>query len=275
MSQFAGHNLPTGIWHGRVYGPIGSPVYLGALLAVAGVWLLPGLTWPYWVGWSLTLFATQTRGAMLGAGVGLAYMGYRKLDKKWIPIIVLLALALVGISLSKKKSDSARMAVYRTCVDAIRERPWTGWGLENAYYGIQKHRDAAFDKIYGKTSQDHCHNAVLESVVAGGWPGLTITLLSLGFMLLLSKPGRNRALLLTYCLVSMFNPVPLTAQVVAALMFASQMRRSLSVPIRPVWLAVLSLAGAIYCSRLAMIVSDPTLTLTPRLSAAKKIGVAD
>jgi hypothetical protein len=55
-------------------------------------------------------------------------------------------------------------------VDAIKERPVTGWGIENFEYGYQKYFDArlAQPDYVGEIWFDRVHNVVLDTLIGGG-----------------------------------------------------------------------------------------------------------
>lgn len=267
---------PSGYWQGRAYAPLGSPVYLGAFLAIAGVWALPGASWVYWIPWGLALAATRTRGAMIAAIVGLVVANRKRINFYAIAV----AVTLVTVSWAIKHqtatmSDSARLSVWGVCCSAIEQRPWFGWGPENAYYGIQANRDERFDKLYGVTSQDHCHNQVLEAAITGGIPFAVVGAILAIFVFLSMTGDTGRGMVAAYLVAGTFNPIPLSAQVVAAIIFSANLRKSATLPIRPIWLAAASLVLALYCARNSQIANSESLPLTIRLRAAKAVGIVE
>lgn len=279
--QFANPKIefltPYAIWQGRAYAPFGSPIFLGSFLAVAGVWVLPSSRWPYWLLWGLALAATKTRGAMLAAAVGFLVANRKRLNRNAWAAIIGIAIILGGWKLSSdlNRSDSGRLAVWRVCLNSIAQRPITGWGPENAYYAIQKNRDKNFDDIYTTTTQGHCHNNVLEAAMMGGW-AVAGASIGLAIILLLSMTGdTGRGAWAAYMAVGLFNPVPLSTQVLGALIFAANLRKSSGIKIHTMWLATASLSVALYCALNAVTVRDKTLPASVRLIAAKAVGIVD
>lgn len=273
---------PYGVWQGRAYAPFGSPIFLGAWLAVAGVWALPGSSWPYWLLWALALLATKTRGAILAAVVGLLFanrnMLYRFLQANKavmaVPFILVMLWGAVrqeGIS----KSDSGRLALYAVCAKAIKEKPWFGWGPENAIYAIQKHRDSRFNEIYTSTTQGHCHNQILEAAITGGVILPVVVVLIAAWVFLTITGDTGRGAFVAYVVAGAFNPISISVKVLGAIIFCANLRKSPTFPLSPIWLATLSLVAALYCSRNYVVTRDMTLPVSARLPAARAIGILD
>lgn len=68
------------------------------------------------------------------------------------------------------ESTAARPIVWQMAVDAIKEKPVTGWGIENFEYGYQKYFDArlADPNYVGEIWFDRVHNVVLDTLIGGG-----------------------------------------------------------------------------------------------------------
>lgn len=68
------------------------------------------------------------------------------------------------------ESTAARPIVWQMAVDAIKERPVTGWGIENFEYGYQKYFDSrlAQPDYVGEIWFDRVHNVVLDTLIGGG-----------------------------------------------------------------------------------------------------------
>ena len=273
---------PYGIWFGRSYAPFGSPIFLGAWLAVAGAWVIPGSSWPYWLLWGLALAATKTRGAMLAAVVGLLITNRKVLYRflmankavMSVPFILVMAWGAFrqdGVS----KSDSGRIALYAVCAKAIKERPFFGWGPENAVYAIQKHRDNRFNEIYGPTTQGHCHNQLLEDAIAGGALMPLVTLLLALWIFLHMTGDSGRGAFAAYACVGLFNPIPISVSVLGALIVSANLRKMSSVKISPILFATGSLVAALYCARNYNVMRDSSLPMSVRFPAAKAIGIVD
>ncbi len=68
-----------------------------------------------------------------------------------------------------------RTAIWSASIEAFRERPWTGVGLNN-FKNVMLETD---DPMRFATV-DHAHNLYVNSLVQGGWPGLAALVVMLG-----------------------------------------------------------------------------------------------
>lgn len=279
---YASFLTPYGVWQGRAYAPFGSPIFLGAWLAVAGVWALPGSNWPYWLLWGLALAATKTRGAMLAAVAGLVIANrkvlYRFVTKHRAVIAVPFIFVMLWGAVRRdgtSRSDSGRLALYAVCAKAIKEKPWFGWGPENAIYAIQKHRDNRFNEIYTTTTQGHCHNQLLEAAVTGGvlLPAVVALIALWVFLIMTGDTGRGA--FVAYAVAGAFNPISISVKVLGAIIFSANLRKSPTFPLSPLWLATASLVAALYCARNYNVTRDMTLPVSARLPAARAIGILE
>ena len=161
-----------------------------------------------------TIFLTGTRGAILGAGIGLLFiLFYLSFSKKNIflsnyslknfsryLLIIFIAFGLLffgtrnadiwkgipGLNrLANTKafslSDSStqfRLLTWGVSYEAFKERPLFGWGPENYLNAYEKYYDPAYSN-YGDTWLDRAHNKLFDVLVMQGLLGL---ILYLGFI---------------------------------------------------------------------------------------------
>ncbi|MEX1021368.1 MAG: O-antigen ligase family protein [Litorilinea sp.] len=201
-----------------VYSTLGRANFTGAYLALvlpltvycvlgaqgrwmrAG-WLLLGMAQ------ILLLGLTAARAAWLSAAVGLAVMGvllagpWLARRARWlagvalmslggaltviVTVIVTVVLGLAQIEpltrLVGEGSLAARLTIWQAVLELIRQRPWSGYGLENL--------ELVFPAVYppqlvyyqGRDVYvDRAHNLILDWMVAGGIPALGALVLLLG-----------------------------------------------------------------------------------------------
>lgn len=235
--------LEKALPEGRVYSTLGSPVYLGAVLALA-LPLCAGL----WAGTgrdrALGLFSgafcaaglllTQSRSAWLGAAAGLAAWGW--LSGRWDgrrflwPAAGLAALLLaLGLwSRASGAADSARVQLWKTAVAVAVRRPLVGAGVGAFENAFRRERSEDFVRILGgKSSQAGAHNDVLELAATTGLLGLAAYLWVLWGAVgaargALADPGTRADAaaaaggLAALFVAAKFNPTPFAALVAAA-----------------------------------------------------------
>lgn len=172
--------------------PVTAGVYVGLATVVAAVYLLartqerPGPIWPAWAYAPLLLLVaggllgTQTRGAVLGAVVGVlvaltALFRGRRLVASWLVVVVagagvvVLAIGTItayfvrGESTERLASLNARTTLWALARDAVLEEPLFGYGL-GATRGL----------FLEETGLGGGHNAVVNVAVDLGLVGLVV-----------------------------------------------------------------------------------------------------
>ncbi len=105
-----------------------------------------------------------------------------------ILVVVPLIMVFIPDSVIQRKyvehSSSARVIVWQGAMEAIKERPFFGWGPENFDVAIQGHFD---NRLFQKENLneiwfDRAHNVFLDTLIDVGFIGLTIWLTLLFFM---------------------------------------------------------------------------------------------
>lgn len=201
LIQMSGLEPPP---QGRAVAWIGSPIDLGALLAMAapvsGAWLPLVLA---------GIWATGSRGALLA--VAFAF-GSNKVR------ILLLPLLFLPFFLSQPK-DIARQEMARIAWRGFLEKPWLGHGPATYRHTLQRLRterlDAAARPSY---KQQHAHNDILDMLCSTGLLGLT------AYLLLLWPLRRNQSLVALF-VVMKFNPLGFEVLCAAALIAANELRK--------------------------------------------------
>jgi O-antigen ligase len=202
----------------RPVGLIGNPNAYGALLLI----LIPlasselfaarrpflRIIWGiYALAAAVLLFFSASRGAWIGAGVGLLVYGvlmphyydltsWARLRTAWARLSRAVKMSLVaaavmgligaagaGVFLVRSLSDQSRSADLRTYLwvaagQAFQEKPLTGWGLFT--YGRQLDR---FSSIPPQQPHSHAHNVIFTMAAELGIPGVLILFLSIGVTL--------------------------------------------------------------------------------------------
>jgi len=175
--------LPTG---GRAVSTLGSPVDLGAFLALAwplALWRVDSARRPLSAAAALLiaggLAASGSRGAMLAAGIGAA--GYWLMSRR--PGASLapsagLAAAVVAAAVAwtfrsgASASDVARREVWGTAWTAFVQSPWIGVGPDGFEDAFRRLRSAAFVAALGSDHyQAYPHNDVLQALSSLGLLG--------------------------------------------------------------------------------------------------------
>jgi len=169
----------------RALGTMGSPVFLGAVLAPC----LPPAVWVAWRGgwgWKLAsvlgflaLAACKSRGPWLAALFGLvgllAASGAIRLPFWRLAGVgaLLLALAWPQIAPRLSKSDSGRLLTWGVAVRAGAERPLTGWGPDTFALLNRQFKSPEIVREYGDgIIQASAHNAILQTWATLGLPGV-------------------------------------------------------------------------------------------------------
>ena len=219
-----GHSLAAGMSGARAVGTIGSPTDLGAILAL----LLPVSWWlnPVLGGFAgLGLVVSGSRGAWVGAAVGMAIYAWRKGHERLVLVAVLalgLAFAAVGAGgRSWGRSDAGRVGIWRLAVKAWSSAPYLGHGPDSFENSFRRYRDAEFAKIEDSDSyiQADAHNDVLQVLATGGTVGL---LAYLGLAVMAFRAVRHHPAVLAglsaLFVNAKFNPIPLEGMVLAGVM---------------------------------------------------------
>ncbi len=193
----------------RVGGPLGSPAYLGAFCVLA----LP-LTAGFILnrdesgGWRLgagaaaavgivALLASQTRSALLGAGVGLVLLLpalTRRIHWWWLAGAAVVLVALVAITPAGRRGVEAldlgseawagRLAEWEVGWRVLTTHPLVGVGPEGYRVAFPLAVDEDYEARYGRrVIPDRAHNGALDVGLALGVPGLLAYLVGAGWLL--------------------------------------------------------------------------------------------
>lgn len=277
-------NLPSG---GRAVSSLGSPVDLGALLALAMPLSLDRLS----AGMSFSaaipalaiaagIVATGSRGAMAGAAAGSAayWLLTRRRDAPGrLPAVLALAMAAAAAAWALHRpnasaSDIGRREVWKTAWAVFMENPWIGAGPDGFEDAFRRLRTEAFVTAIGSGHyQAYPHNDILQVLAGLGLLGaaayawLIAVLVTSARRALSSAASRPLAAALAAGLLALWlncelNPVSLEVLVFAAaaagLLVSLSAFAEASAPPLPraalacvAALAALSLAGAVGMAR--------------------------
>ncbi|MFA5139074.1 MAG: O-antigen ligase family protein [Elusimicrobiota bacterium] len=160
---------------GRVVSTLGSPVDLGAYLALLFPVALRST--PALIALSAGLIATGSRGAWLAAAAGtglyLLLTGgrSRKVNAALLAAAVLLSLfAAVRLhSRPTSRSDRARLEAWSTGLRVFREHPWLGTGPDTFGLEFRRRKSPEFVAVLGpETHHAYAHNDVVEALATTG-----------------------------------------------------------------------------------------------------------
>lgn len=177
----------------RLQSLLSNQMTSGGVLAAAALWGLGALTAGAWrrrlacaaallpIGAALAL--TQTRSHWLGALAGAVVILIVRAPRAWWTIPLGAAIGglvaprrllarLASIVDPHEPGNQGRLSMWRSGLDIIRERPWTGAGCQDLLALYRRHRypDATFES-------GHFHNNVVQFAVMSGIPGLAAFLL--------------------------------------------------------------------------------------------------
>lgn len=212
---------------GRIEGSLGNPVFLGGYLAVVLPLLVSGsFLFKHYI-WKLLSFAaiilnisvlvlTFTRASWMGVfvaviiGVTLVVhkFGFAKIYRcifgiVAIPVLALLVIGWVSPSAINNQrsrildttSIELRFNNWQSTLEAIKERPLLGWGLENINIALSRHYAPSQNKSvsFQESHADRAHNGYLDFAASGGILVLAIFLgLLIGAFLLFSKRFKSK-----------------------------------------------------------------------------------
>lgn len=270
--------LPTGR---RAVSTLGSPVDLGALLALAlplSLWRVDSDRRPLSAIAAILiaggLLATGSRGAMLAAAAGAAaywLMSRRRPGSSLLPSLGI-ALAVVAAAVvwtarpGATASDIARREVWKTAWTAFVQNPWIGVGPDGFEDAFRRLRTAAFVTALGSDHrQAYPHNDILQVLSTVGLLGAAAYAWLLAVIVKAARralePAGTRALaaglaagLLALWVNLALNPIALEvlafAAAAAGLLFSLSAPASDSAPLpRPLFLAAGTLAMlSLFCA---------------------------
>lgn len=236
---------PAAPYHGllpgepaRAIGLIGSPPYLGCMLALAvpvAAIRAPGgllLIIP-------ALLATRSKAAVLGGIIGLYVLFVQRLDmsgRKMGAFLVAACFVVTALMFSRGDSDAMRIQTWQIAWAAFLERPWIGWGPDNLIDAFMKLRTPTWTEAAGHggmTVAENAHNLGLHILATRGLLGAAASvafavaaargLLNQAPESIWNHEERNILLACTAAVLaySMFNPVPFMAWCVLAFMLGS------------------------------------------------------
>lgn len=202
----------------RVYSTLGSPVYLGAAIALC----FPFAKTPTEKVLALaTLWMTGSRGAWMAVAAGAVYTRWPTISAR-VRVWGLTAISagLVAAMYLRPPSDLGRVVTWAAAVDAFHLRPLVGWGAGNFLMVAALWRNPAWVEVYGVTTQDHAHNLFLEAASTSGIVGLS-TLCGLLWTMWIRSDRVARSSLLGVFIVGLLNPLPLVVKALCLALVAS------------------------------------------------------
>ncbi len=189
---------------GRSVAWIGSPIDLGALLAMAapvsGAWLPLIL---------MGLLASGSRGAMLAV---LFAFGSNRAR------LLLLPLLFIPLVLKSPK-DVARVELCKTAWTGFKERPWLGQGPNTFTLVFDRLKTKRLVEVVEPNyRQAHAHNDLFEMLCSTGILGL------IGYLLLLWPLRRSQSLVALFVVLK-YNPVSFEVLAAAALIAGHELAK--------------------------------------------------
>lgn len=201
----------------RAYSTMGSPVYAGQIAAM----LLPFAVGKIELGLLCAfLWATGSRGAWLAAAVGFFYLRWPQFSPRVRFYVVSGCLSAFLLALClRPPSDLGRACLWSAAVEAFAMRPWVGWGTGSFLIVADIWRDSAWVEAFGRSTQDHAHNAWLEALSSGGIIGF-FGLVVLWYATSRTQNRIGRASLIAVAISSLVNPLPLPVKALAIMISA-------------------------------------------------------
>jgi len=204
---------------------MGNPIFLGQLLLFTIFLTLYFLLvstgkakWYYLISLILqiiVIFLTASRGPLLAlavagiiwaVGLWLVYRPRLREQKNRI-IGVVAGMGVVGALLIwlmprenltrivdiYSSSIQSRIITWQTAWSAIQEKPFLGYGNENAWYALTHHYQPGLAGInFGETIVDRAHNFILDQLITNGWLGLFVLLILISCLIwVLTKSFRK------------------------------------------------------------------------------------
>lgn len=223
--------LPTGM---RSVSTIGSPVYLGSVLAVcaAAIWSVrkqaPRLFWMSMPACAAALYCTRTRGAWIAAAAGICvHLPARA--RAWVAGAAVAAAVVV----SRAPSDTARVEIWKSALKLFWADPVSGVGPGAFAVAYRQVISDAYVAVNGPLMvTQHGHNLLLDTAVTSGLFGLAaLAVLAAALARLLWRADREDAaacgsVLMAYAAVAAFNPVSHCAVALVALVAGCASRQS-------------------------------------------------
>lgn len=229
----------------RVIAAAGSPVYLGAVLAVVAACAMAvrhrqlGRTALLLAG--VALWLTGTRGAVLAAGAAVWVLLPGR--QRWAALALLPLLALHPRALSLA-ADAGRWEVWKAAWRMFLDHPATGVGPGAFEVAFRQYVTPAFVQAHRSdfVTQQSAHNVVLQVLATGGLLGAAGAVgLAAAAWRQVRADAPALAVLAAVLAAGLFNPLPHTALAVAAMVLgAASSRESGFAPARS-----LTLAGAV------------------------------
>lgn len=212
FAQFLGYDavLTSTRTLGRAISTIGHPVDLGLVLAMCLPFASGRLKYLA-VPIALGLFATGSRGAWIAAAAALAVhhkIGLRK------ALLVLSCVGAVAFAVNRRPfGDSQRMMSWKAALETFQRNPLLGSGPDTFGPEFLAHRPAAF----GHETAGNAHNDLLQALATIGALGFCAYVLLL-LDAFASVRGPALGAITALFVASKFNPVPLEALVLGAVM---------------------------------------------------------
>lgn len=220
----------------RAIGTVGSPVFMGAIIAVTVPACLAMGGRVGYVGVALGIFAmaaSGSRGPWLAAGAGVAV--YLAAAGRLAPRVVIYG-CIAGVAvlvLRVTQSDLDRYVTWAIALQSGFEHPWLGWGPDSFFVvNIARH-------MGGKTVQASAHNDLLQAWCTTGGAGLMAYawLWAAAIWTARARPAVLGSLAALF-VVAKFNPVPAPAHYLMAALLGAQ--APAGKPSRWIWAAGLA-----------------------------------
>lgn len=234
---FVQYLSPTGLLHtaggGRIWATLGNYIYLAQYslffmflalwFAISGARRYRALAWIVVATQGLILLLSETRGALLGAFVGVIILcvwimrapnnqTLRKLGSVTLASIVVLS-AVIWFAKDTKPirmipgirrvseinfvsgGSQTRLIAWSIALEAFKARPIFGWGIENYYYAFNLfYHPESLRYSYYETWFDRSHNAFLDLLAMQGFVGTVATLGLYGGMFVVFARHRKRGI---------------------------------------------------------------------------------
>ncbi|MDD5302441.1 MAG: O-antigen ligase family protein [Elusimicrobia bacterium] len=266
--------LPTGM---RITSTIGNPVMLGACLvlifpaALHRTLTRKSYLWPLCGALLIiALWMTVARGAWLSAAASVgAYLWLtgrvRPKTRHWLALVLCAPLVFWGTqrALNKKDSDSLRAETTKSGLAAFAARPLLGWGPDTFLIAFRRYKTEEFLRVShnSPTVQLSAHNDFLQAAVTLGVVGLLAYLWliwTLGASLISASRSEGPAAAIAAGLAGLFvqakfNPIPISALALAAIMMGLVCRGRGRAPIKPAASRIAAGLAVVFCAGCAIL----------------------